>query len=186
MHSLMARLSASFSGTPMRNSMPSSSAKVLPAFSIRVTDPSASKQIRRAPTSIAVRATISPSTHSAILEVPPPTSTFITGTAALFDKATAPEPCATSAVSRLSPALTATNFPAWSANRSAIARALRRRTATPVSIRAPASTSSKCIPAFLYCASRNGCKLSASIVSSSRYGVSMTSDSASTSREVTT
>ena len=45
--------------------------------------------------------------------------------------------------SRPSPALTATNLPASCANRSAMARALRRRTATPVRINAPVSTSSR-------------------------------------------
>jgi hypothetical protein len=40
------------------------------------------------------------------------------------------------------PAETATILPAWRANSSPIARALRRRTATPVRISAPVSISS--------------------------------------------
>ena len=42
-------------------------------------------------------------------------------------------------VSSPSPAVTETNRPASSANRSAMARELRRRTATPVRISAPVS-----------------------------------------------
>ena len=48
--------------------------------------PASSVQTRRAPTSTAVIATTSPSRHTAILEVPPPTSTFITG-ATVADRA---------------------------------------------------------------------------------------------------
>ena len=55
--------------------------------------------------------------------------------------------------SRLSPALTATNRPASCANGSAIARAFRRSSATPVRISAPLSTCSRRNPAARYCRS---------------------------------
>ena len=65
--------------------------------------------------------------HTAIFAVPPPTSTFITVASSRIERATAPEPYAASTVSRLSPALTATNLPACAAKSSPIARALLRR-----------------------------------------------------------
>jgi len=56
-----------------------------------------------------------------------------------MERAQAPEPKAARVASSASPALTETNLPAWEANSSPIARALLRRTATPVRIRAPVS-----------------------------------------------
>jgi hypothetical protein len=65
-----------------------------------------------------------------------------------------------------SPALTATNLPAWRANSSPMARALRRRTATPVRISAPLSIASEEIPAASYWRAMKAPSASASIVSS--------------------
>ena len=73
-------------------------------------------------------------------------------------------------VSRLSPALTATILPAWLANNSPIARALLRRTATPVRISAPVSISSGSTSAYLYCFSMKAPSASASMVSPSTIG----------------
>ena len=70
-------------------------------------------------------------------------------------------------VSRLSPALTATILPAWRANNSPIARALLRRTATPVRISAPVSISSGSTLASAYSFSMKAPSASASMVSPS-------------------
>ena len=66
----------------------------------------------RAPTSMAVMSTTSPPSHTAIFEVPPPISTFITRALSRIERAAAPEPKAASVASSASPALTATNLPA--------------------------------------------------------------------------
>ena len=75
---------------------------------------------------------------------------FITRAGERIDRATAPDPKAANVASSPSPALTATNLPAWSAKSSPIARALLRRTATPVRISAPVSMSSTPTPASAY------------------------------------
>ena len=75
-----------------RASMPSSAAKRRPASSMRTMRPSASRQTSRAPTSSAVRSTTWPSAQTAIFDVPPPTSTFITVALSRIERATAPEP----------------------------------------------------------------------------------------------
>ena len=117
--------------------------------------------------SSAVCSTTAPASQTAILVVPPPTSMFITRAPSRIERAAAPEPKAASVVSSASPALTATNLPAWAANNSPIARALRRRTATPVRIRAPLSICSGERPASAYWRSMNTRSASASIVWSS-------------------
>src|SRR6266581_913652 len=85
-----------------------------------------------------------------------------------------------------SPALTETNLPAWEANSSPIARALLRRTATPVRIRAPVSIVSGSTPASSYCLSMKRPSACASMVASPAYGVRRTSDSWTTLRSDTT
>ena len=54
--------------------------------------PSGARQSRRAPTSTAQTSITLPSAHTAIFEVPPPTSTFITTHSSRIERATAPEP----------------------------------------------------------------------------------------------
>jgi hypothetical protein len=54
--------------------------------------PASSTQTSRAPTSTAVRSTTLPSAQTAIFEVPPPMSTFITVTLSRIERAAAPEP----------------------------------------------------------------------------------------------
>ena len=71
-------------------------------------------------------------------------------------------------LSRLSPALTATKRPASCANSSPIARALRRRTATPVRMSAPVSTSSRLSAACSYWRLMNFPSAATSMVKSSR------------------
>jgi hypothetical protein len=56
-------------------------------------------------------------------------------------------------------------LPAWRANNSPIARALLRRTATPVRISAPVSISSGSILASVYCCSMKAPSASESMVS---------------------
>lgn len=111
-------------------------------------------------------------------------SMFITRALSRIERATAPEPNAASVVSSASPALTETNLPACPANRSPIARALLRRTATPVRVRvrAPVSIASGVRPASAYWRSMNAPRAVASMLASSRYGVSSTSDSNRTVR----
>ena len=82
----------------------------------------------------------------------------------VFDSLTAPEPCAAITDSRLWPADAQTNFPVSSANRSAIARALTRLSASPVRITAPESMSSGVSPAASNAPSKNVFRESASIV----------------------
>jgi hypothetical protein len=66
----------------------------------------------------------------------------------------------------LSPAETATILPACAANSSPILRALRRRTATPVRIKAPVSICSGSILASVYWRAMKAPSLSESMVSS--------------------
>ena len=73
-------------------SMPSSAAKRRPASSMRTMRPAGSRQTSRAPTSSAVRSVTLPSAQTAIFEVPPPTSTFMTVALSRIERATAPEP----------------------------------------------------------------------------------------------
>ncbi len=177
------RCTPSGSGTsPMSSASPTSAANRRPASSMRITRPSASNATMRAPTSIAVMSTTSPASHTAIFDVPPPMSRFMTRQRSRMERAAAPEPNAASVVSSASPALTDTNLPAWSAKRSAIARALRRRTATPVRMRAPVSMVAGTIPAASYCAVMKAPSAAASIAPSATYGVSSTSDSCRISR----
>ena len=91
---------------------------------------------------IAALATISPSLHSASFVVPPPMSMLRKTLPSDFDSLTAPEPWAAITASRLCPAEAQTNLPDSSANRSAMARALVRFSASPVRITAPLSISS--------------------------------------------
>ena len=162
---------------PISRRSPTSAAKRRPASSMRVTRPSASKETMRAPTSTAVRSAISPASHTAILEVPPPISMFMTRADSRIERAQAPEPNAARVASSASPALTETNFPACEANSSPIARALLRRTATPVRMRAPVSIASGSTPASSYCRSMKRPSARASMVASPAYGVRRTSDS---------
>ena len=113
--------------------------------------------------SMAVWSTTMPPSQTAIFEVPPPMSMFITRAVSRIERAAAPEPKAASVASSASPALTATNLPACAANSSPIARALRRRTATPVRISAPLSICSGVTPASTYCRSTNARSATASI-----------------------
>ena len=135
------------------------------AVSTRSIRPKASSEMRRAPISTAVCAITFPSAQTAIFDVPPPISIFMTVARSRRDRATAPDPCAAMIVSRLSPALTATIRPASRANRSPIARALLRLAATPVRIRAPASIISGLRPAAWYCCAINSPSATASISS---------------------
>src|SRR5439155_1747804 len=80
--------------------------------------------------------------------------------------AQAPEPKAARVASSASPALTETKFPAWEANSSPIARALLRRTATPVRIRAPVSIALESTPASSYCLSMKRPSARASMLAS--------------------
>ena len=112
-------------------------------------------------------------------------SMFITRQPSRMLRAAAPEPIAARVVSSASPALTATNLPAWAANRSPIARALLRRTATPVRINAPLSICSGRTPASAYWRSTKRRSATASMLESSAYGVSSTSLSCSTVRSAT-
>jgi hypothetical protein len=57
-------------------------------------------------------------------------------------------------------------LPAWRANSSPIARALVRRTATPVRISAPVSISSGSTMALWYCCAKKRSSAAASMVSS--------------------
>jgi hypothetical protein len=86
------RAASGASVTPISSSSPRSAPNLRPASSSRVILPAASVQTRRAPTSTAVIAITWPSLHTAILEVPPPTSTFITAARSRIERATAPEP----------------------------------------------------------------------------------------------
>ena len=72
--------------------MPESSPKRRPASSTRVILPSGSRQMSRAPTSTAAMSITLPSAQTAIFEVPPPTSTFITTHSSRIERAAAPEP----------------------------------------------------------------------------------------------
>ena len=148
---------------PSSTEKPAQPACLRPASSMRTTPPSLSKASRRAPMSIAETSWTLPALHKANLLVPPPISTFSTTPPIFAECATAPEPCAAMVASRPSPALTATNLPASWAKSSPMARALRRRTATPVRISAPVSTSSRRILAFLYCWLMNAPNASTSI-----------------------
>ena len=68
-------------------------------------------------------------------------STFSTRHCFSAEYATAPEPWAASSASKLWPAVAQTKLPRCAANRSAIARALSRRIASPVRMIAPVSMS---------------------------------------------
>ena len=175
---------------PISRKSPTSAAKRRPASSRRATRPSESKDTMRAPMSAAVVSTTSPASQTAILEVPPPISTFMTRADSRIERAAAPEPKAASMASSASPALTDTNFPAWAANKSPMARALLRRTATPVRMSAPVSIAFGSIRASAYCLSMKTPRAAASIVTSSvafsMKGVSRTSDSWMTLRSDTT
>ena len=95
------RASASGRGlTPTSSAMPASCAKRRPASSTRATWPRASNETIRAPMSIAVISNTSPASHTAIFEVPPPMSTFMTRASSRIDRATAPEPNAARVVAR--------------------------------------------------------------------------------------
>ena len=163
MRSAISSRSSALGWEPISNVTPTSSACALPVGSSRVTLPSSSRTIRRAPQSTAVTRSTLPPRQCAILVVPPPISTLSVSPSLLEDRMTAPEPWAAMVASSPSPALTATNFPASAENRSPIARALRRRTATPVRIRAPVSTSERAMPALLKLFSINSPRASASI-----------------------
>src|SRR6266568_341405 len=78
MRAAKARASSGFSVAPISSFSPSSAANWRPASSIRVIRPWASVTTRRAPTSTAVRSMTLPPAQTAIFEVPPPMSTFIT------------------------------------------------------------------------------------------------------------
>lgn len=91
--------------------------------------------------------------------------------------ATAPEPCAASVASMPCPAVAQMNRPVRDANRSARARALWRRVASPVRITAPVSTSSAETPVAANASSTMVPRASPSMVSPSAYGVSTTADS---------
>ena len=162
---------------PISRGSPTSAANRRPASSMRATRPSASKETMRAPTSTAVSSATSPASHTAIFVVPPPRSTFITRADSRTERAQAPEPKAARVASSASPALTETNFPTWEANSSPIARALLRRTATPVRIRAPVSIALGSTAASWYCLSMKRPSSAASMVASPEYGVRRTSDS---------
>ena len=118
----------------------------------------------RAPMSTAVKSTSSPFWQTAILVVPPPMSMFMTRAVSRTDRAAAPEPNAAKVVSSASPALTDTNLPACSANKSAMARELLRLTATPVKIKAPVSILSGSMPACAYCVSMKAPSAAASML----------------------
>ena len=167
MRSTMAPRCSSVIVPPSTRSKPASFAKRRPASSTRSTLPSLSKETMRAPTSMAVMSTTSPPSHTAIFEVPPPMSMFMTRLRSRMERADAPEPKAASVVSRPSPAETETNLPACAANSSPIARALARRTATPVRIRAPVSMVEGSMPAASYWRSMNAPSFWASIIISS-------------------
>ncbi len=92
--------------------------------------------------SMAVWPIIVPWSQIAIFVVPPPISTFITTTPTSLEFTIAPDPYAAMEASILSPAETETNLPVFTANNSPIAWAFSRRTAKPVRISAPVSTSS--------------------------------------------
>src|SRR5258706_15098676 len=70
------------------------------------------KAPRGALMSAAVTSRPSPASHRAILEVPPPISTFMTRADSRIERAQAPDPKAARVASSASPALTETNFPA--------------------------------------------------------------------------
>ena len=80
------------------------------------------------------------------LVVPPPMSTLSSVALCPRESATAPEPCAAIWHSMWWPAEAQTNLPASSENRSAMARALRRLSASPVRMTAPLSTVSRLDP----------------------------------------
>lgn len=107
----------------------------------RLTRPSASHASIRAPTSMAAVATTRPDRIAENFVVPPPMSAQSTGRPASADRRTAPEPCADSSASRWCPAVTQTKSPAQAETASAMARALRWRSASPVSRTTPVSTS---------------------------------------------
>ena len=118
---------------------PTSRAKHRPASSMRVTRPSASNDSMRAPMSMAVCSTTAPcfadgDLRRAAADVDVHHARRLRGSSARRRPSRTPP-----ASLRASPALTDTNLPAWAANRSPMARALRRRTATPVRISAPVS-----------------------------------------------
>ena len=152
---------------PSSNSTPTLPPWRRPASSTRTTALPPSMARSRAPTSMAVTSRTLPPAHTAILLVPPPTSMFSTTASSRPERATAPEPWAAMVVSSPSPAVTDTNRPASSANSSAMARELRRRTATPVRISAPVSTSSRLSCACSYCWLMNRPRRSVSMVRSS-------------------
>ena len=152
MRATMRSKSAGATASPNCKCRPTSCANLRPASSKRTTAPLASNATMRAPMSTAVRSTNSPFSHTAILVVPPPMSMFMTRAVSRTERAAAPEPNAASVVSKASPALTDTNLPACAANKSAMARELLLRTATPVRIKAPVSILSGAMPACSYCA----------------------------------
>ena len=159
-------LSVSASGlSPIDIGKPISSACILPVGSIRTIAPSSSSTSNLAPASTAVTCSTFPWKQWAIFVVPPPISMLMTRPFLSADRITAPDPWAAIVASRPSPALTATNFPASAENKSPMARALARRTATPVNIRAPVSISDRWRPALRYESSINSPSISASIVS---------------------
>ncbi len=103
MRSAILRASGSDSAAPVSSATPTSAAKRRPASSMRTTRRSASSAITRAPTSMAVISGTSPFSHTAIFEVPPPMSMFITRALSRIERDAAPEPKAASVVSSPSP-----------------------------------------------------------------------------------
>ena len=159
-----ARRSPASSAAPGTSEMPISPAISSAGPSMRTSAPSASWASSRPPTATAAVETISPPRHSANLVVPPPISTLRNTLSSAFDRLTAPEPCAAITDSRLWPADAQTNLPLSSANRSAMARALTRLSASPVRITAPESMSSGVSPAASNAPSKNVFSAPASIV----------------------
>jgi len=101
----------------------------------------------RPPTFIAAVAATLPSLHTAILELPPPTSQFMIVFPVVPDLATAPEPYAARTLSKLGPAVAATNLPVSPASSFTIHSAFSFFAVSPVIMTAPVSISETAIPA---------------------------------------
>ena len=126
---------------------------------------------RRAPTSSAVTSTTLPSRHTAIFAVPPPTSTFMTVASSRIE--TRDRAGAVGREHRFQAVAGAHRHQLAGLARRTVrrsARALRRRTATPVRISAPVSISSGSTLASAYGRSMNAPSAAASISSVARIG----------------
>ncbi len=139
--------SSGLSGAPSASAIPRLCATSWTGPSMRVSPSLGSSTISRPPTAIAAVATMRPFSMSANLVVPPPMSTLSSVALWPRESATAPEPCAASWHSMWWPAEAQTKRPASSENRSAMARALWRLIASPVSTTAPLSMSAGSTPA---------------------------------------